>query len=238
MQQLPSGLGDTAPSKRVAIIGAGPIGMELALSALQRGMTVAVFESGEAVGAQVLLWKHVTLFSPWSMNTSDAGWRVLREQTGHHAPPCDACPTGAEFVTRYLQPLSHCIRTHARCTALYLDARVLSVGRGSLLKGESIGGGDVLLPQGKPQASHARALTPFRLLVSHGGSDERYHDGFDFVCDCSGCYRCPASPLLPAYSRRAAVPDTLRCAAGASWPTGAGPAACQRWGSATCGHLR
>jgi hypothetical protein len=193
MQQDPSGLCDTAPSKRVAIIGAGPIGIELALSALQRGMTVAVFESGEAVGAQVLLWKHVTLFSPWSMNTSDAGWRVLCQQP----PPCDAFPTGAEFVARYLQPLSHYISTHARCSALHLHARVLSVGRGSLLKGESIGGGDLLLPQGKPQARHARAHTPFRLLVSHGGSVERYHDGFDFVCDCSGCYRCPASLLLP-----------------------------------------
>jgi hypothetical protein len=240
MQQHPSGLCDASPSKRVAIIGAGPIGIELALSALQRGMTVALFESGEAVGAQVLLWKHVTLFSPWSMNTSDAGWRVLCE-AGHHAPPCDAYPTGAEFVARYLEPLSHYIRSHARCSALHLHARVLSVGRGSLLKGESIGGGDVLRPQGKPHARHARALTPFRLLVSHGGSDERYHDGFDFVCDCSGCYRCPASPLLPAPYRSsspAAHPCLTRCAAGASRPTGAGPAACQRWASATCGHVR
>ena len=77
MQQDHSSLCDGAPSKRVAIIGAGPIGIELALSALQRGMAVTVFESGDAVGAQMLLWKHGTLFSPWSMNTSDAGWRVL-----------------------------------------------------------------------------------------------------------------------------------------------------------------
>ncbi len=132
------------------------------------------------------------------MNTSDAGWRVL-EHAGHRAPPCDSFPTAAEFVTSYLKPLSRYIRTHTHCSALHLNARVLSVGRGSLLKGESIGGGDVQMAQGKPQAIFVRACTPFRLLVSHSNSTESYHDGFDFVCDCSGCYRCPATMFLHSF---------------------------------------
>ena len=176
--------------KRLAIIGAGPIGVELGLLALERGMTISILERGESVGAQVLLWKHVRLFSPWSMNTSDAGRRVLQE-VGLQLPDCEEFPTGGEFVVRYLQPLVEHIQKHPRCSAVSFNARVLSIGRGALLKGESIGGGDLQMPECRPQALLTRSATPFRLLVSHGesGAHERYHEGFDFVCDCSGCYR-------------------------------------------------
>ena len=181
---------NTNSGKRLAIIGAGPIGIELALFALQHGMTISVFECGESVGAQVLLWKHVMLFSPWSMNTSDQGRRVL-EENGLKVPDCDAFSNGADFVARYLQPLAEHIRKHPSCNGLTFNARVISIGRGALLKSESIGGGDLQMPKFRPQAKLIRSATPFRLLVSHGGSSvsERYHEGFDFVCDCSGCYR-------------------------------------------------
>ena len=181
--------GGGVSSKRLAIIGAGPIGTELALCALERGFSVAVFESGECAGAHVLAWKHVTLFSPWSMNMTTTGRRVL-QALGLQLPDGDSFPTGGDFCARYLQPLADYIRTHAAC-AWSANAHVLSVGRGALLKGESIGGGDLQAPKGRPQASLHRALTPFRLLVRHGGCSgvERYHEGFDFVCDCSGCYR-------------------------------------------------
>ena len=180
------------PCKRLAIIGAGPIGIELALSAVMRGVAVSVFESGETVGAQVLSWRHVTMFSPWSMNMSDAGRRVL-EQNGLQLPDGDRFPTGAEFVSCYLRPIAEHIRKHPFCDSWNLNARVVSVGRGALLKGESIGGGDLHMPVGKPHVTQPRAATPFRLLVSHGGSEalEKYHEGFDHVCDCSGCYRLP-----------------------------------------------
>ncbi len=177
-----------AAGHRLAIIGAGPVGVELALSALQRGMRVAVFERGASAGAQVLSWSHVKLFSPWSMNTSDSGRGVL-EDAGLQAPVGEHCPTGGEFVTQYLQPLAEHIQKHSSCIAVHYNARVLAIGRGALLKGESIGGGDVEMPVGRPQAGRTRVLTPFRLLVSHDDCGERYHEGFDFVCDCSGSYR-------------------------------------------------
>ena len=181
---------DAHSCSRLAVIGAGPIGLELALCALQRGMSVAVFESGESACAHVLAWQHVTLFSPWSMNTSDAGRRVL-ETLGLQLPHGGDFPTGGDFCACYLQPLAKYISTHPACSTWSVNAHVLSVGRGALLKGESIGGGDLQMPRGKPQAASTRALTPFRLLVRHGGSSgvEKYHEGFDFVCDCSGCYR-------------------------------------------------
>ena len=185
--------------KRLAIIGAGPIGVELGLLALQRGMTISIFERGESAGAQVLLWKHVRLFSPWSMNTSDAGRRVL-EEAGLQLPDCDAFPTGGEFVAQYLKPLVEHIQKHPRCSAVSFNARVLRIGRGALLKGESIGGGDLQMPEHRPQAKRNRSATPFRLLVGHGEScvNERYHEGFDFVCDCSGCYRLLRPTCLQA----------------------------------------
>jgi len=49
----------------VAIIGAGPIGLAAAAHLLRRGETPLVFEAGPSVGAAVLQWGHVRLFSPW-----------------------------------------------------------------------------------------------------------------------------------------------------------------------------
>jgi hypothetical protein len=212
---------------RLAIIGAGPVGIELALSALQRGMRVAVFERGASAGSQVLSWNHVKLFSPWSMNMSDSGRRVL-ENAGLQAPVGDHFPTGGEFVTQYLQPLAEHIEKHSSCSAVHYNARVLAVGRGALLKGESIGGGDVEMPVGRPQAGRTRSLTPFRLLVSHDDCSERYHEGFDFVCDCSGSYR--SLLLLQSASHVTLAPT------GANQPTGAARADCPRLASGVCGH--
>ena len=178
------------PRKRLAVIGSGPIGVELALAAVLRGIEVTVFESGEETGAQVLQWQHVTMFSPWCMNVSDEGWSVLLRD-GSRVPDRSEFPTGGEYVANYLRPVSEYVRTHACCASWNFNARVLSVGRGGLLTGESIGGGDLNMPVGKPHVTRPRASTPFRLLVSHcsSGSGDRYHEGFDFVCDCSGCYR-------------------------------------------------
>ena len=49
----------------VAIIGAGPIGLAAAAHLLRRGEMPLVFEAGPSVGAAVLEWGHVRLFSPW-----------------------------------------------------------------------------------------------------------------------------------------------------------------------------
>ena len=70
-------------SNSLAIIGAGPVGLEAALAALDHGFDVHVFEQGE-VGSHPLAWGHVRMFTPWRMNLGprsrahleDAGWEA------------------------------------------------------------------------------------------------------------------------------------------------------------------
>ena len=49
----------------VAVIGAGPVGLAAAAHLLARGETPLVLEAGDSVGASILEWGHVRLFSPW-----------------------------------------------------------------------------------------------------------------------------------------------------------------------------
>src|SRR4051812_29267193 len=58
----------SALKPRIAILGAGPIGLEAALAAAERGWEFTVYEMGDAVGANVRDWGHVRLFTPWEMN--------------------------------------------------------------------------------------------------------------------------------------------------------------------------
>ncbi|CAE8611610.1 unnamed protein product [Polarella glacialis] len=175
-------------SLRLAIIGAGPIGLELALGAVQRGIKVQVFERAQTVGGHVEGWQFVHLFSPWSMNMSEEAKLVLKELGP--LPDEGAFPTGRELVDSYLAPLARVIQQSSNCEGLHFGTEVVTVGRGALLKSESIGGGDVQMPKGKPLCEKQRRETPFRLLVrqAHGSGEERYLEGFDFVADCSGFY--------------------------------------------------
>lgn len=111
----------------IAIIGAGPTGIEAGLAARAAGHRVSLFEAGE-IGQGVRDWGHVRLFTPWHMNTSERG-RALVDDLGD----LDVCPTGAEFADRYLIPLG-----------LGLDVRtghrLIAASRGALRKGTPIGG--------------------------------------------------------------------------------------------------
>ena len=61
---------NSAAPGRVAILGAGPIGLDAALACAERGWPCTVFEAGDRVGGNVRAWSHVRLFTPWSMNVS------------------------------------------------------------------------------------------------------------------------------------------------------------------------
>ncbi|MBV5270334.1 MAG: NAD(P)-binding domain-containing protein, partial [Afipia sp.] len=52
-------------TKKVAIIGAGPVGLAAAAHVMERGMEPIVLEAGPTAGHAVRQWKHVQLFSPW-----------------------------------------------------------------------------------------------------------------------------------------------------------------------------
>ena len=89
----------------VAVIGAGPVGLAAAARLVERGIQPIIFERGGSVGASVLEWGHVRVFSPWKYNIDDAA-RSLLEAEGWEAPDCDHLPGGKEIVDNYLAPLS------------------------------------------------------------------------------------------------------------------------------------
>ncbi|MEO1270809.1 MAG: NAD(P)-binding domain-containing protein, partial [Myxococcota bacterium] len=157
---------------RIAIIGAGPVGLEAALALSTLGHDVHVYERG-ALADAVRRWSHVTLFSAWELNVSALGLEALERQ-GLEPPPPQAFPTGAEYVERYLIPLSQDPQLEGR---IHTQTEVLSVGRKGVLKGELI-------------ASNKRRERPFRMLLRDHTGQERYAHA-DIVLDSSGTYGNP-----------------------------------------------
>ena len=89
----------------VAVIGAGPVGLAAAAHLVAAGEEPVVLEAGKSVGASVLGWGHVRLFSPWSYNIDQVAAGLL-ERHGWTRPTANEYPTGRELVTRYLNPLA------------------------------------------------------------------------------------------------------------------------------------
>jgi thioredoxin reductase len=169
----------------VAIIGAGPIGLAAAAHLLRKGETPLVFEAGSSVGAAVLQWGHVRLFSPWRYLLDREATALLAAE-GWRAPNYEAYPTGRELVEDYLAPLANTpqIKPH-----LQLDTRVVAVSRLGI---------DKMKTPGREQA-------PFVLLLQTATGEEQ-----DLlaraVIDASGTYQTP-NPLgahgIPARGERA-----------------------------------
>jgi len=160
-----------SPSPLVAVLGAGPIGLEAALRASASAWPVRVYERGE-IGESVRRWGCVRLFSPWRMNASALGRRRLAE-FGAEPPDSERdCPTGREFVERYLLPLS---RLPELAGAIETGVEVLAVSREGALKSDGIGRGA------------DRAARPFRLLLRAADGVERIECA-DFVIDATGVF--------------------------------------------------
>ena len=170
---------------RVAVLGAGPTGLEAALAAQRRGWDVTVFEAGPAVASYVRAWGHVRLFTPWSMSVSPC----VAEVVG--VPDADTCPTGAELA-------DHLARAAAVLPDVRLSTRVVTVAREGLLKSEEIG-------------SEERGRRAFRLLVE--GPDGETVETADVVLDCTGTYGNPnptGTGGIPAPGERAVADRVLR----------------------------
>src|SRR5256714_13727821 len=102
------------PQPRIAVLGAGPIGLEAALVARQLKLPVTVYERGR-VGEHLLRWGHVRLFSPFAMNATALGRSaILAAKPGHSLPADDACITGREHAERYVAPLAETLKEHLR----------------------------------------------------------------------------------------------------------------------------
>src|SRR5829696_5770680 len=116
-------------TKTIAIIGAGPIGLEAALYARTLGHEVVVYERGEVADA-VRSWGFVRLFSPWEMNTTTLGWKTLGATARS-----DINPTGDELRDRYLRPLAVSRALDGR---LRTHTAVVSIGRDDFAKSDAI----------------------------------------------------------------------------------------------------
>jgi len=161
------------PHPRLAILGAGPTGLEAALAAADLGWPFTVYEAADVPAAHVRAWGHVHLFTPWALDVSPRMARHL-EAAGIPVPDGDACPTGDELCDRLLDPVAALPEI---APAVRFGTRVVSVGRRGLLKHEEI-------------ATAERAAQPFRLLVSRADGAEEVADA-DVVLDCTGTYGHP-----------------------------------------------
>ena len=153
-------------TRRLAIIGAGPIGIEAATLAAEKGWQVTVYEAAMP-GASIRRWEHVKFFSPWSINRSPWGAKAVGTSVDEAA-----YPTGRAYLHDYLLPLAERLGS-----TLQHNTRVLGIARRDALKGDYIGHRD-------------GNSGPFLLHIA-GPNGERY-DEADVVFDTSGVYESPA----------------------------------------------
>ena len=159
----------------IAILGAGPVGLEAALVAAEEGLSFKVYEMADDVAGNVRLWGHVQLFTPWSMNVSPRV-RARLAELGHDFPDDSACPTGEELVERVFEPLA---TAPELADAFRFGTRVLEISRDGLLKSDEIGTG-------------VRGAHRFRLLLRDADGRESVEEA-DIVLDCTGTYDNPNS---------------------------------------------
>lgn len=152
-----------------AIIGGGPVALAAAAQLAKRNMPFVLFERGSEVGASVLSWKHVRMFSPWAYNIDSAAKELLAA-SGWREPDQAAMPTGEELVRLYLEPLSQLeqIRPY-----LKLESTVKAVHRKGLDKMKTAG----------------RENAPFVIEYEHQGQMKRAEASA--VIDATGTWLTP-----------------------------------------------
>jgi glycine/D-amino acid oxidase-like deaminating enzyme len=175
---------------RIAVLGAGPIGLEAALYAATLKLPVTVYERGRP-GEYLHQWGHVRLFSPFGTNGTPLGRARLRaDDPGRDLPGGGDFLTGREHLAAYLQPLA---KSPLLQGTLRLETAVLHLGRRGLLKEE-----------GSPDV---RRRQPFRLLLRQGKKE--WAEEADVVLDCTGTYgqaRWLGEGGIPAVGELAARP--------------------------------
>jgi len=62
----------------IAVLGAGPVGLAAVAQLIERGLPFVALEAGSRVGANLLDYGHVRLFSPWRYNVDAAVARLLK----------------------------------------------------------------------------------------------------------------------------------------------------------------
>ena len=153
----------------VAILGAGPLGVEAALAVADLGWPFTVYEAGQ-VGESVGRWAFAKMLTPFGWNTTPLGLQTLqRFLPGKELPPPTAFQTGREFREGYLLPIaqSPMLNPHIK-----LQHSVLSISRTGTRK------------------LHDDRNAPFRLLV-RGPNNVELLATADVILDCTGTYTRP-----------------------------------------------
>jgi len=164
---------------RLAILGAGPIGLETTLYARFLGYDVVVYERGD-VAASIRQWAHVRMFTPFEQNHSPLGLAAIQAQDEAYQPPDNAALlTGQEWISRYLSPLA---QTDLIADHLRLSTSVLAVGKEEVLRHDMPGHDDKGMP-----GHDDRGDWSFRVLSRdvHGAEQIEVFDG---VLDCTGVF--------------------------------------------------
>lgn len=173
--------------KRVAIVGAGPVGLELAVQLVQRNanageverkVDILLLEGGPECAWNVRDWAHVKLFSPWKLNCSEAGLAAVGsldlDELRKIDRDGDSFVTAKEYRDRYLLKLEKWLRKQD-AVAVHTSTKVRTVARTGALKGTDIG------CRGKDGRG-------FVLLLEHVVTIEESFEHADVVVDCSGTY--------------------------------------------------
>ena len=166
--------------RKIAIVGAGPVGLEAALRARAEGHEVSVYEAGQ-VGEHFARYGPVRLFTPFRMNSTELGRERLRA-AGARLPGDEETLTAAELRERYLVPLS---RLPELSGVVSEGARIGAIARDGV-------------PKGRSQSREARM---FLLQLERAGEAPRLMRA-DLVIDSSGVYATPnatGSGGLPAF---------------------------------------
>jgi thioredoxin reductase len=159
---------------RLAILGAGPIGLEAALYAASLKLPFRVYERGQP-GQHLRQWGHVRLFSPFRVNCTPLGIATLRAESASRKLPGDEdILTGKQHLEGYLAPLAESALLKDR---IEKETTVVRIGRQGFFKHESPG-------------DARRAQQPFRLLLRNAAGQERVEEA-DVVLDCTGTYGNP-----------------------------------------------
>lgn len=181
----------------VAVLGAGPVGLAAVVNLIERKLPFIVLEASDRVGANLLDYGHVRLFSPWQFNIDHRMAKQL-EATGWQAPNPTDLPLAGEIVERVLQPFAELPQVAA---ALQLKTKVVSVSREGFDKVKSKG----------------RETAPFVIRAVHDGKP--FELRARAVIDSTGTWNT-ANPVgasgLPAIGEREAaghifygIPDIL-----------------------------
>lgn len=167
--------GHPLSTSRVAIVGAGPVGLEAARLLTAQGHKVTVYEAGEQIASGMRRYAHVRMFTPWEMNVADG---ALEDLAAHgHVADIDLAetPMMGEFIEAYLDALA----AHPRIApTLKMGQTLIGASRELALKSD--------MPK-MPQ----RADSPFRLLFQDRAGRERIVQA-DVLIDASGITTRPA----------------------------------------------